>query len=726
MKNFIIDTNVLLQNPDAIFSFENNSIIIPIGVIEELDTFKRDPGELGRNSRQVSRTLDIFREAGDLRSGVEMEGGGTIRVIYNGNLGTYKKEKDVDYHVLHIAEVIKNNDPESETIVISRDVNVRLKANALGIKSQDYEAGKVCEKILDSGHIEVEPDKKSYAKLFLNDECESSEIFGEDEIPYPNYYIMVKPKAKKDKNILAKITKECDFLKKIDRIPEKVKIKPKNKEQAFAMDALLDPRIHLVSLVGMAGTGKAQPLSSKVLTPNGFKNMGDLKVGDEVLTPGNKVSKIKSIHPQGEKECFIARFSDGSSTECCMDHLWKTKTEGGNWKIRSLGEIKETIKENHEIPIVMGLDFNKNYETSISPYVFGLIIGAPKDLNNFETEVVGGNELKLGITNELSRLNLWGKSKNRLFIPDCYKYNTAEKRLELLRGIMDSKLNSKLEINISSRKLAGDIKFIVESLGGQSIIISNQSGYLVCIKLNEDTNPFKLRRLSEEYQKKNKKSKDVYRKLVDVISCGKKETQCIYIDDKEHLYITDDFIVTHNTLLATAAGQYLVEQVSEYEKMLISRPVQPTGKDIGYLPGTIEEKMDPWMSPIYDAIEIIYGGDLRNKKINGRQIVAQSGKILIEPLTYIRGRSIHNQFMIIDEAQNLTSLEIKTIITRAAENTKIVLTGDIDQIDNPYLDKRTNGLSVVLDAFRDSKYSAHIIMKEGVRSPLSEEATKRL
>ena len=160
--------------------------------------------------------------------------------------------------------------------------------------------------------------------------------------------------------------------------------------------------------------------------------------------------------------------------------------------------------------------------------------------------------------------------------------------------------------------------------------------------------------------------------------------------------------------------------------MLISRPVQPTGKDIGYLPGTIEEKMDPWMSPIYDAIEIIYGGDLRNKKINGRQIVAQSGKILIEPLTYIRGRSIHNQFMIIDEAQNLTSLEIKTIITRAAENTKIVLTGDIDQIDNPYLDKRTNGLSVVLDAFRDSKYSAHIIMKEGVRSPLSEEATKRL
>lgn len=723
MKNYIIDTNILLQDPDAIFNFDKNVIIIPIGVIEELDTFKKDPGELGRNSRQASRTLDMFRLAGDLRSGVEMENGGIIRVIYNGNLGTYKKEKDVDYHVLHIAEVIKRDDPDSETIVISRDVNVRLKANALGIESQDYEAGRVCEKILDSGHIEVESDKISYAKVFLNDECEVGDFFEEDNLPYPNYYIMIKPSSKKEKNILAKISRDCESLKKIEKIPENLRIKPKNKEQAFAMDALLDPRIHLVSLVGMAGTGKAQPLSSKVLTPTGFKKMGDLKVGDEIITPKNKVSKIKSIHPQGEKKCYIARFSDGSSARCCIDHLWKTKV-GDIWSIKSLKEIVETIKDGHEIPIVNEIDFSSNEKLSISPYVFGLIIGGAKDFNNFKSEDKILNILKLEITNTLSSLGLWGKSSNRFFIPDCYKYGSSKNRLEVIRGLMDSKLNSKTDFHTYSSRLAKDIKFMAESLGGQALIIGGNSGYNICIKLDESLNPFRLKRLAGEYSKKRKGR--VFRKFVDILPDGKEEMQCIYIDDEEHLYVTDNFIVTHNTLLATAAGQYLVEDEHEYEKMLISRPVQPTGKDIGYLPGTIEEKMDPWMSPIYDAIEIIYGGDLRNKKISGRQIVAQSDKILIEPLTYIRGRSIHNQFMIIDEAQNLTALEIKTIITRVAENTKIVLTGDIDQIDNPYLDKRTNGLSVVLDAFRDSKYSAHIIMKEGVRSPLSEEATKRL
>jgi len=112
--------------------------------------------------------------------------------------------------------------------------------------------------------------------------------------------------------------------------------------------------------------------------------------------------------------------------------------------------------------------------------------------------------------------------------------------------------------------------------------------------------------------------------------------------------------------------------------------------------------------------------------LDGKKIAQQSGKIFIESLTHIRGRSIHRQFVIIDEAQNLSPLEIKTIITRAGEGTKIVLTGDVEQIDNPYVDSKSNGLSVVLEAFRDSGVAAHIILRDGVRSRLSEEATRRL
>ena len=128
------------------------------------------------------------------------------------------------------------------------------------------------------------------------------------------------------------------------------------------------------------------------------------------------------------------------------------------------------------------------------------------------------------------------------------------------------------------------------------------------------------------------------------------------------------------------------------------------------------------MNPIYDAFDVIKGKNIGS----GKKLVAESGKINIEPLTYIRGRSVHNQFMIVDECQNLSPLEVKTIVTRAGEGTKIVLTGDVEQIDNPYVDKYSNGLSVTMAAFKDSGLAAHIIMTKGVRSRLAEEASKRL
>ena len=129
-----------------------------------------------------------------------------------------------------------------------------------------------------------------------------------------------------------------------------------------------------------------------------------------------------------------------------------------------------------------------------------------------------------------------------------------------------------------------------------------------------------------------------------------------------------------------------------YQKLLVSRPIFPLGKDIGFLPGDIEEKLNPWMQPIYDNVELLLGMSKQDKK-EGRshQELIDLGYIEIEPLTYIRGRSIPNQYMIVDEAQNLTPHEVKTIITRVGENTKIILTGDPYQIDNPYVDASNNG-----------------------------------
>jgi len=183
---------------------------------------------------------------------------------------------------------------------------------------------------------------------------------------------------------------------------------------------------------------------------------------------------------------------------------------------------------------------------------------------------------------------------------------------------------------------------------------------------------------------------------------------------------------TGKSLLACAAGHYFLTKTDQYYKMLISRPMVPMGnKDtVGFLPGDLNEKMDPWMQPIYDSFEVL----IRSKKEikDGKEFVRNQKNIKVEVLAYIRGRSINDQYFLLDEAQNTTALEIKTIITRAGEGTKIILTGDIDQIDNPYMDKYSNGLTVATKSFIGSELAAHIVMSKGVRSRLSEEASHRL
>ena len=159
----------------------------------------------------------------------------------------------------------------------------------------------------------------------------------------------------------------------------------------------------------------------------------------------------------------------------------------------------------------------------------------------------------------------------------------------------------------------------------------------------------------------------------------------------------------------------------KYQKIVISRPVEPMGKDIGFLPGTMEDKILPWLKPIKDNLQFIMGSDRTMF-----DMYMQKGKIEVEALTYIRGRSISNAFVIIDEAQNLTAHEVKTIITRIGENTKIVLTGDIEQIDNIYTNEMSNGLTYAVERLKKSHLSGHITFKKGERSQLATEASKLL
>jgi PhoH-like ATPase len=438
MKNFILDTNVLLHDPQSLFKFQDNNIIIPITVIEEVDRFKKDMNETGRNARMVSRILDSMREKGSLASGVTMPGGGTLRVEmfaekYFKNLPVDLRVDNGDNRIIAVAQDIRDRFPDSVTIFVTKDSNLRIKADAIGLIAEDYESDKVDIQELYSGTrtIEVPPDAvdRFYGQGWL-------------EAPValaPNEFITIVDSANQNHTAICRNDPANLRIIPVRKAPKEGiwSLFPRNREQSFALDVLMDDTIKLVTLVGKAGTGK--------------------------------------------------------------------------------------------------------------------------------------------------------------------------------------------------------------------------------------------------------------------------------------------------TLLAIAAGLHKTAEENIYNRLLVSRPVFPMGKDLGFLPGDIEEKLTPWMQPIFDNVELLISGHESEKRHSkGYKELMAMGLLDIEPLTYIRGRSIPNQYLIVDEAQNLTPHEIKTIVTRVGEGTKIVLTGDPYQIDNPYVDSSSNGLTYLVEKFKGERIAAHVTLTKGERSELAELAANLL
>ena len=436
-KNYILDTNVLLHDPNSLLKFEDNNVLLPIEVIEEIDRFKRESTELGQNARTVSRLLDGFRGAGQLSEGVPLPNGGQLRIAFQkaatGRNGHAVFSNDsVDNRILSLAFGIKKAQPKGHTILVSKDINLRIKADALGLMAEDYENDRVLLKDLYTGMIEVTVSSEKIAAFRANGELE---LNGGQQY-FPNEFCTLMDEANPKRTALAKVDATGTKLTPIIDCREGVwGIRPRNREQHFAFDALLDDRVKLVTLMGKAGTGK--------------------------------------------------------------------------------------------------------------------------------------------------------------------------------------------------------------------------------------------------------------------------------------------------TLLAMAAGLKRTVLDREFRRLVVARPTISMGKELGFLPGSLEEKLAPWMQPIHDALEMLSDLNMGHEHRRSGDLM-RSGSIVVEALSYIRGRSIANQFMIVDEAQNLTPLEAKTIITRVGHGTKIVLTGDPYQIDNPYVDSSSNGFNYVVSRFRTETVAAHIELQKGERSELAELAANIL
>ena len=424
-KVYILDTNVLIHDPLSFTKFEDNTVVIPISVIEELDTFKHAGDERGKSARIVSRKLDEHRVKGKLNAGVKMENGGTLIVDLD-HVPVLPKEfklQEMDNRILNTAFWYEQK--KHSAILVTKDINLRLKAEAVGLISEDYEAGKVKVDELYPGLVSIDMPAAAVDKFYKDHEIKSP-----DKDLSPNEFVVIHSKEDPKKSALGRVDpSDPTKIRALGAEPSPWGIRPLNKEQRCAMELLLDDSVKLVTLLGAAGTGK--------------------------------------------------------------------------------------------------------------------------------------------------------------------------------------------------------------------------------------------------------------------------------------------------TLMTLVCGLQKAVEENVYRKLIICRPIVPVGKDIGYIPGTKEEKLSTWMGAIYDNLEFVMDKRHQDSALEKFEYLLQNEKIEIASVTHIRGRSLPKQYMIVDDAQNLTPHEIKTILSRAGDGTKVVVTGDPYQIDNPYLDIASNGLTYIVDRMRGQKLYGHLTFTKTERSQLA-------
>lgn len=390
-----------------------------------------------------------------------------------------------------------------------------------------------------------------------------------------------------------------------------------------AMQDLEDDKLDILSISMPPGTQKCQPLYSKLLTPTGFIRMGDVKIGEKVISGRGNIATVLSISPRKKRDIYELTFDDGSKVRCSDNHLWtvqtrddrRKKNKDGSEKYRTI-ELKDMLKNyrvengkraNYSIDYVPQFDFSKHEKLEIDPYFLGVLIGdgsitdgnmsiTTKDEELLERvrmnvplqyEFIHKGKYGYGIkTNtyysqgksdlrkSLERYGLKGKGAKEKHIPKEYLYASYDERLWLLRGLMDtdgyaSNKCTNCSYATISEQLAKDVKELVNSLGGYAKIAKMDAGYKKdgkYIRCNDcytvtigfsskQPNPFYIKRKADRYKPRRKKLK---RFITDIKFVGKEECQCIYIDDPSHLYITDDYVITHNTTLEKFFASWII------------------------------------------------------------------------------------------------------------------------------------------------------------------------
>ena len=535
-KAIVVDTNVLIHDPESIETLMNdiNVLFLHTIVLQELDRNKTKR-DIGRDCREAIRRIEKL----------QIDNHPRLKIVQYSNWDNpelkHLDKSQNDHHIIALAHNLSNDagDMYSEAKLISKDTTVRVLSRGLDINVEDYVSSAVSIDNTTLKEVEIpfsqfKSNKYNNGYEFVADDMDT---FTENEgvVVWSDWNGRLEPNGPN-----TDWGKQFTAMKKGGKfqvIPSNIQamgMKPysmngngENWEQYVALNQLLDRNIKLSFLIGGAGTGKAQPLDAKVLTPDGWVLMGDIKPGDIISTPDGGSANVVSIHPQGVKKVYNTSFSDGTSTECCEDHLWATKTlydkkMGYDWSVKNTKSIMDTIvtgkkdRRNHCIPMIVDVLYNP-VDVSINPYILGCMIGdggmtGHPNISTEDSEIVdymndilkldgmllnhsdrctyniihenkpvwnaGGNLLK----NKLNDIGLWGHKSYTKFIPQEYIHNTKDVRVGVLQGLMDTdgtidKRTGYLSYCTVSSVLADNVKEVVMSLGGKATISSKQTTY---------------------------------------------------------------------------------------------------------------------------------------------------------------------------------------------------------------------------------------------------------
>ena len=522
----------------------------------------------------------------------------------------------------------------------------------------------------------------------------------------------------------------------------KVRIKCKNEKQKQFINMIDEYQITLCS--GPAGCGKAQPLYSTIYTPNGPIKMNDVKIGQDICGINGDVVKIIDIYPQGLKDCYRVYFTDGVYVDCCDEHLWSVSTnknrDDGKYDIYDIIQTKDMLdnlyardnRRNYKLPITKPVFYNET-KLPFDSYLMGVLIGdgsmtqrttritsKDQEILNEVNNIIKDYKLKLTptkktlldedctyiisggknrpnyITNETDKLKIRCKSEHK-FIPIEYLYSSINDRIKLLQGLMDTDGTVRKEsgcplYSTSSPQLRNDFCELIRSLGGiANVSIKNTNrlnNYIISINLPNNIRPFKLKRKLDLIKEKTKYLTPRFIDKIEYI--GKVEQQCISVDSDNHLYLTDNHIVTHNSHLSLAkALEYIQTPDNGYNTLYIITPAVEIEEKIGSLPGNLADKLSVYLFSTYYLIDKIIGRENREKMV-------KEGVIQPLALAFLRGVNIDNAILVFEEAQNASLKQMKTLLTRIGYNAKFIISGDLKQIDR----FRNNGESGLIDAMK--------------------------